>query len=433
MSIDLSTSPNSRGVLFCSNSGPSAESTATTTSASCVGFASGSVTAWPTLVLVDPASRVVATTSGEIDADRLAAELAPRLEASRRDGSLDETPWSWSATPRTLPVGELAFPAKLAVGEGGQIFVADTAHHRVLELSVDGRHGRGRVLRAFGSGAPGLEDGASDRARFHHPHGLARLGDTLLVADTDNHTLRRIDLADGTVSTVAGTGALARSLGRGGRRATEIALRSPWALLAVEDAVLVAMAGSHQIWVLLPDGGLGVFAGSGGEALVDGPVDRASFNQPSDLAFGWGMLFVADAEASAIRALSFDGEPRVHTLVGQGLFTWGDVDGLGPAVRLQHPTGLATGPDLLFVADTYNHKIKTLDPRTGRVETLFGRGKAGTTTGAFEMSELCEPEGVAWDGERLWVADTGNHRLVVADLEQRRTVALAITHAGASR
>lgn len=384
------------------------------------------VRAWPTLVLIDPKSRVVAVESGEVEAEALGRELNERLESARRQGELEESPWPWKSEAVEAPRGELAFPSKVTVAQDGRVFVADTGHHRVLELAVDWRRGRSRIARVFGHGEPGLEEGAGEHARFHHPHGLVLHGEVLLVADTDNHAIRRVDLETGVVSTVAGTGQLSRRLGGGGRRATEVALRSPWGLCALDDALLIAMAGSHQLWILLPEGGLGVFAGSGREALVDGPRGEASFNQPSDLAFGLGALFVADSEASAIRAVVFTGEPTVRTLVGQGLFEFGDVDGLGGSVRLQHPTGITFASDLLYVADTYNHKVKVLDPRTTRVETLLGRGRAGSEVGAFERAELNEPEGlVAHDGFLL-IADTGNHRLVMADLERRETRAVTL-------
>ena len=129
-----------------------------------------------------------------------------------------------------------------------------------------------------------------------------------------------------------------------------------------------------------------------------------------------GHLFVADAEASAIRAITLDEETRVFTVVGQGLFDFGDVDGVGAAVRLQHPTGLAGDGRLLYIADSYNHKIKTLDPTTGTVQTLIGTGAAGTQDGPFATATLHEPEGLTLLNGRLYIADTNNHRLRVADL-----------------
>jgi DNA-binding beta-propeller fold protein YncE len=176
---------------------------------------------------------------------------------------------------------------------------------------------------------------------------------------------------------------------------------------------------------------LGVFAGTGAEALVDGPRHQAAFNQPSDLALVLGHVIVADAEASAIRAVSLTGDPQVMTLVGQGLFTWGDTDGTGSEVRLQHPAGLAAqGPQqpIVYVADSYNHKVKLLDVTSGQVQTLIGTGAPGHQDGDFEEARLNEPEGLAVseDGTRLYIADTNNHQIRVADLATARVHTLGL-------
>jgi sugar lactone lactonase YvrE len=407
------------------------------------------VRAWPTLVLINPQGKIVHTESGEIEAEawfpRLEAVLAgptPTAEAGHPTLNLG-APVQPAVQPATL----LSYPSKIIAAPDRTLYVADTANHRILELRLDGQPRSGgkpgaEIRRAFGSGQAGLQDGPAETASFHHPRGLALYGLTLYVADTGNHCLRAVDLLSGAVRTLAGTGQ------KGGGRAdpgspTAVPLRSPWGMLAVPGdpsnglVLFIAMAGSHQIWVLLENGRLGVFAGNGREALVDGPPAQASFNQPSDLAYGLGHLFVADAEASAVRAISLSAEAKVFTLVGMGLFEYGDIDGAGSEVRLQHPTGLAFAGEepvgeagapngLLYLADTYNHKIKTLDPFTGRVEALIGRAEPGSEDGPFETASLYGPEGLAVFEKRLYIADTNNHLIRVADLEQRtlRTLAL---------
>ncbi|MEM7030468.1 MAG: hypothetical protein AAF629_12935 [Chloroflexota bacterium] len=209
-------------------------------------------------------------------------------------------------------------------------------------------------------------------------------------------------------------------------RPTDISLRSPWAVWAENDIVLIAMAGSHQIWILIDEAQLGVFAGNGQEALVDGSRGEASFNQPSDISAGFGHLFIADAEASAIRAISLGEEATVMTLVGQGLFEYGDIDGKGGEVRLQHPTGLTFHDGLVYVADSYNHKIKTLDPTTGSVQTLIGTGAVGCHDGSFTEATLFEPEGVIARGNTLFIADTNNHLIRMAHLSEQRVTTINI-------
>jgi hypothetical protein len=154
---------------------------------------------------------------------------------------------------------------------------------------------------------------------------------------------------------------------------------------------------------------------------------QSSFNQPSDLSLGMGHILVADSEASAIRAISLlEEKPHVVTLVGQGLFEFGDIDGSGGMVRLQHPTGLTFYEGLVYIADSYNHKIKTLDPTTGEVKTLIGTGQPGHADGAFPEAELFEPEGIMAAHGRLYIADTNNHLIRVAYLKEKTVRTLAL-------
>ncbi|GIV75842.1 MAG: hypothetical protein KatS3mg050_0236 [Litorilinea sp.] len=384
------------------------------------------VRAWPTLILIDPTGKVVAQHAGEAEASDLYPLLDELIAEAESQGLLDRTPVPGLRRELATEPRPLHYPSKVLYAAGDRLFVADTGHHRILEVQLDLEGRSGEIVRVFGRGEPGLADGPIAQAAFHDPHGLALRGSTLYVADTENHAIRAIDLVRETVRTVAGTGRKGRGPQPQTTEPTAIDLRSPWALAPLENVLFIAMAGSHQIWVLIDEERLGVFAGNGREALVDGPRDRASFNQPSDLALAMGHLFVADAEASAIRAITLDEQMQVMTLVGQGLFEFGDVDGVGAAVRLQHPTGLATDGELLYIADSYNHKIKTLDPTTGKVATLVGTGTAGAVDGPFAQAQLYEPEGVAVAKGRLYMADTNNHCIRVGDLARRELWTLAL-------
>lgn len=387
------------------------------------------VRAWPTVVLVDPMGKVVGQQSGEITSEGISPVIEAMIADFDTQGLLDRAPISGlqPAIDRE-PQRLLHYPSKLLAATGDRLFVADTGHHRLLEvqLGLDGLSGE--IVRTFGTGELGYQDGHIQQAQFHDPHGMALLGSTLYVADTENHSIRAIDLVREQVHTVAGTGTMGRTLNPEGDTPTTIDLRSPWALAATEQVLFIAMAGSHQIWVLLDETTLGVFAGTGAETLLDGPRTQAAFNQPSDIVLDMGHLFVADAEASAIRAIALTEEPRVMTLVGLGLFEFGDIDGVGADVRLQHPTGLATDASgLLYVADSYNHKVKTLDPTTGQVNTLIGTAAAGMVDGPFAQAQLYEPEGVVVVNGRLYIADTNNHAIRVADLKTQEVTTVELT------
>jgi sugar lactone lactonase YvrE len=406
------------------------------------------VRAWPTLIVVDPRGRIAGEISGEILAD----DLAPTIEEllGEHAGSLDPTPIDLlpeALAASTFPRSALRFPSKVLVSPDGapdRLFIADTGHHRIVEVRLDAGGLSGEAVRIFGRGQPGFQDGPPEQAAFHAPHGMALQpelgrGGQLFVADTENHAVRAIDLASGEVTTAAGTGEKAHGAFALGAP-TQTPLRSPWAVLAISQYVFIALAGSHQIWILIGSDGthenneqlaeIGPFAGNGREALVDGEVAEASFNQPSDLAFALNHILVADAEASAVRAVSLGSSPRTLTLVGQGLFEFGDRDGTGAEVRLQHPTGIAFHEETAYIADTYNNKIKTLDPTTGAVQTLIGTGEPGHLDGPFEQARLAEPEGLQVGafgaGRFLYIADTNNHAIRVADLVTRQVHTLAL-------
>jgi hypothetical protein len=374
--------------------------------------------AWPTVVLVDPQGYVLAQHAGEVVADELIRQLEGWIAEYRERGALTDEPMPFVARPAPAPTGLLAFPAKVAL-RGDTAWVADTDHHRVLELALADGGRRATLRRIFGSGVAGFRDGAAADAQLHRPHGLSANAGALYIADTENHALRRIDLATGDVRTLAGTGEMARGIATPGGEPLATPLRSPWDVLAVEDILFVAMAGSHQVWVLMEERELLLLAGNGREALVDGPVATASFNQPSGLAIVGNHLFVADAEASAIRAIALVDEARVGTLVGQGLFEFGDLDGVGDAVRLQHAAGIAWAGAHLFIADTYNDKVKRLDPASGEVVTVAGGGKrqpASGIDGIGPQATFAGPEGIAAGDGFLLVADTNHHALRRLDL-----------------
>jgi hypothetical protein len=188
------------------------------------------------------------------------------------------------------------------------------------------------------------------------------------------------------------------------------------------------MAGPHQIWKLDVDAAqVSRFAGTGREARLDGPLEEAAFAQPSGLTSDGGgkTLYVADSESNIIRALELGPKGEARTLVGGNLFDFGDADGIGDEVRLQHPLGIAATHDgRVFIADTYNHKIKELNPQARTVKTFLGTGKPGQIDGA--QPSFYEPGGLSIAGDKLYVADTNNHAVRVVDLKTKRVTTLML-------
>jgi thiol-disulfide isomerase/thioredoxin len=363
--------------------------------------------AWPTLVLIDPEGYVVATASGEGHLEQFDRAIAAVAQVFDAQKLIDRRPIPLSLERERLKTSVLAFPGKVLADEaGGRLFVADSNHHRVVVTTL-----AGRITDTIGMGTAGWVDGAFEHARFYRPQGLALDGAVLYVADTENHVVREIDLHSRRVSTLAGTGRQAAWGGQGGA-ARETALNSPWDLVIGNRLLFVAMAGTHQIWILDLARHLALpYAGSGREARVDGAVDEAAFAQPSGLARADETLYVADSESNIIRGITLPPENRVRTLAGGDLFEFGDRDGRADAARLQHPLGVAWSHGRLFIADTYNHKIKTLDPGTGDVRAFAGTGAEGHVDGAADVAQFYEPGGISATGGMLYVADTNNHAI----------------------
>jgi sugar lactone lactonase YvrE len=407
---------------------------------------------WPSFALIGADGNLVPiqnrfgtpvfVTSGEGKREALDAAIAAALKTARENGTLAAKRVAIKADAAVPSTSGLAFPGKVIAatktGDApGYVFVADSSHNRVLITSWPSESGACRLLWTIGSDDAGFADGAAAVARFHNPQGMAfdPRSRTLYVADTDNHAVRAIDVgalertgaSANAVRTIAGTGQQVYDW-TGGKKGTEQGLSSPWDVCLSPDAGLlyVAMAGSHQLWTIdLSSGVTKVFAGSGVEDLIDGPLDKAALAQPSALSMtpDGSRLYFADSETSSVRFVDLK-SGTVNTVIGHGLFDFGDVSNTFVRTRFQHCLGVAGAPrpthppyDLL-VADTYNHKIKLVDMKTQRVRDVLGVGRMENAKLTGD-AVLDEPGGVFWvnapEGPAVLVADTNNHRLLMMD------------------
>lgn len=415
--------------------------------------------AWPTLVVIDPEGFIVAHLSGEGHADGLAVLIPELIAEHEAKGTLHRGSGPYVAPEATS--GTLRFPGKalfLPAGRGstalagtsddgssagataggaadkGSWLVTDTGHHRLVELGTDFQ----TVLATFGSGVKGYADGpaAGDTAsaQFNEPQGLvllpedvaAKAGYDVVIADSVNHRLRGLSLTDGKASTLAGNG-IQRLLETGPARVDEegagfsgslgsdpleVALSSPWDVVWSRklNAVVVAMAGTHQIFSFDPiTGAVAIIAGNGLEGLLDGPAHEAWFAQSSGLAEDAdGNIWAADSETSALRKLVIadDGTITVESAVGKGLFDFGFRDGPAAEARLQHPLGVTVLPDgSVAIADTYNGAVRRYDPASGTVSTL-ARGLAEPSDVIVDHTQSAGSEPL------LVVVEANKHQLV---------------------
>jgi sugar lactone lactonase YvrE len=242
-------------------------------------------------------------------------------------------------------------PAGVAVSSVGTVYVADTYNHTIRVISPDGH-----VTTLAGlAGNTGAVDGVGSAARFLYPYGIAvDASGTLFVADTFNHTIRRIQ-SGGLVSTHAG---LAGARGSSNGLGANARFNYPFALAADTSGNLyVADSFNHAIRRIDVSSNVFTLAGSGSSGSVDGTGVSAQFYQPSGVAVdASGNVYVADTYNSTIRRVTLGGV--TSTLAGAVTVT-GSTDGIGGDARFNQPFGIAVdAAGNLYVADTRNHTIR---------------------------------------------------------------------------
>ncbi len=372
------------------------------------------VQSWPTLAVFDAEGRVVGQLSGEGNREILDGVIQALLDEGREKGVLASGPPDFNRNSRVPSASGLAFPGKvLAVKD--RVFIADSNHDRIVITDSDGN-----VVSIAGSGTNGNSDGDFKEAEFDNPQGMAydEAKNLLYVADTDNHLIRKLDLTAQTVTTICGTGIQVYDR-LGGGQGTAQGLNSPWDVALNGNTLYIAMAGPHQLWTLdLPTGVARAWAGNGREDIIDGTGTRsASLAQPSGLSLDGDWLYFADSEVSAVRRANIK-TTEVQTLVGSGLFDFGDQTGKFDRTLLQHPLGVAYYNGDVLVADTYNHKIKRLTLATKQSSDQIGSGNPDVTSDSPDKLSLYEPGGISISGDWLYIADTNHDRIVRVSLKE---------------
>ncbi len=396
------------------------------------------VNSWPTLVVIDPEGYFVAINRGEIDFESLDGFFKNCIPYYANAKLLDKTPIKFDLELFEEEPTPLKYPGKvLADQDNGLLYITDSSHNRIVISDT-----QGNVKDIIGSGQVGRANGDYASASFDHPQGLALHGDTLYVADVENHMIRKVDLVSKNVSTIAGVGRQAsfqesfpgvtqtKQTGPWFGAPRQTPINSPWALWVHEDNLYIAMAGPHQIWIMpLDESRIGPYAGNAREDIVDGPLlpkvpyamGASSFAQPSGLTSDGEYIYVADSEGSSIRGVPFDKTKSVITVVGTSnlprnrLFTFGDRDGKKENVLLQHVLGVHYDAGKIYIADTYNNKVKVVDAKTGETHTIAGTRDSGLSD--ENKGQFDEPSGITKIGNTLYVADTNNHLIRTINLE----------------
>ncbi|KAI2803983.1 NHL repeat-containing protein 2, partial [Blomia tropicalis] len=392
-----------------------------------------SISCWPTIAIIGPNSKLMFLLVGELAIQSKLRSYVDLCLDYFKERLSNHSTISIKLLRESLKTDLLHYPSKIATSpSGSRIAISNTLKNIVIITNIDG------FIEQIIGNSVGFEDGTLVSCKFNQPQGLSWYNDSILfVADTGNHSIRQIDLIKSQVKTIVGNGKMCPDL-IGGQIGINQSLNTPWDILfdQTSQRLYIAMAGSHQIWVSIqstngdvingipyPFGTAICIAGDGNEQKRNNRFPlKSSFAQPSGLALKNGKLFVADSESSSIRVIELNDNLSVKTLVGGSsnpldLFAFGDADGVGMKCRLQHCMGIAAHPtkDIVFITDTFNHKVKQISLETNKCETLT------LDWNSEERKSLNEPDGLCIcqieDGSiRLLVCDTNNHRIVAIDL-----------------
>ncbi|BAZ42211.1 redoxin domain-containing protein [Calothrix sp. NIES-4101] len=385
------------------------------------------VRAYPTLIVINPQGYIVASRIGEGKRDILEELIQQIIEQHTKQNTINFQQLNLTLEKQRSPIiTPLSFPGKVLATNVG-LFIADTGYNRIIHTSLTGE-----VFNIIGTGKAGLSDGNFTEAEFSAPQGMTFDSENqiLYIADTNNHSIRQIDLIKQQVKTIAGTGKQSRNIHPHDGKGLETALNSPWDLVKVGKNLFIVIAGSHQIWKMDLDSNIiGTYAGTGAEACYDSNLVESVFAQPSGITTNGDELFIADSENSTIRGVglrTLKGESaQVRTICGSGnLFEFGDKDGVGKDVLLQHCLGIEYADGNIWIADTYNHKIKCINPSTGECKTVLGNGEYGLQDGIGINARFSEPSGLSIFGNYLYIADTNNHVIRQVDVNSLEVTTL---------
>lgn len=358
---------------------------------------------WPTVVLITPDGKNIYKQEGEGIFDSIDAKIKELLKLY--EGTINETPMVFQRNKITS-TSVLKYPTKMVVDTTGNIWLSDNGNNRILQIDTSGK-----ILQVIGSGTKGFSDGDFKTASFNEPQGLAIKNNLLYVADSKNNRIRKVDLVTKQVTTIAGNGQMGYYYNN--NKLNEPVLpNSPWALAISGNDLYIANAGNHQILKMdLDVNKVFRFAGDGSEGIKDGALIMASFAQPSAIVAANNFLFVADPESSAIRQIDLKNK-IVKTIAGKGLFDFGDKDGPVKDALLQHCTDLVESNGNIYIADTYNGKIKMFNTNKTRLTTI--------------VSGLNEPNDIIMIGDDLWIADTNNNQLVKFNLKTKNKISINV-------
>lgn len=292
---------------------------------------------------------------------------------------------------------EFSNPFGVAVDNFGNVYVADTQNHRIRKITSSG------VVSTFAGSTFGYSDGTGTSAKFYYPNGVAiDVSGNLYVTDSFNHMIRKIS-SSGVVTTIAGNGVAGLTNGNG----VTAQFNYPRGIVIDNLGNLyIADTSNHSIRKVTPSGAVTTIAGNGIAGFVNGTGTSTRFNNPRGVTIdASGNIYVADSSNHCIRKITSTGV--VTTFSGTG--TLGSDDGIFG--RFNQPYGLAYDTSgLIYVADTFNHKIRTVNS-LGIVSSYAGTGVAGFNTTGVAI-QFNKPSGICFDStNNIYISDFDNQRI----------------------
>ncbi len=371
-----------------------------------------------------------------------------RLDRAGNVSTLAGTAGQRGTTNGTGAAARFGFPSSLAVDPTDTLYLADSSNDCIRRISSDG------IVTTFAGGADvrGSANGTGTAARFYSPFGIIWSPDgNLYVADTLNHTIRKLTVA-GVVTNHSGPGGgfgytegagtaarfnyphhasvdpdgnlyvadnrnnAVRKITPAGVVSTYQTMPSPYGVAYGGGAVSVSNSASHFIRIFPLTSSAFFNAGTvGTSGAVDGPVTGALLNAPQGIAVDLvGRLVIADSGSHVIRFLgTINTQLSLITVAGQA-GTSGSTNSVGTAARFSSPRGVAVDrAGNIYVADAGSHLIRRINGVTGAVTTLAGTAfTSGAANGLGAAARFSSPEGLAVDAAgNVYVADRFNHAI----------------------
>jgi hypothetical protein len=312
------------------------------------------------------------------------------------------------STDGTGTAASFSFSAGIAT-DGTNLYVADTFNHTIRKVVIS----TAEVTTLAGTaGVSGSTDGIGAAALFNSPQGITTDGTNLYVADTNNHTIRKINISTGLVSTLAG---VAGFVGSADGIGPDAQFSAPCGITTDGTNLYVADTRNSTIRkVLITTGAVTTMAGKAGQiGSFDGYGTSALFNYPIGITTDGTNLFIVDTGSSTIRQIVI-ATGSVTTLAGSAGHI-GLTDGTGGAALFKYPIGIASDGSNLYITDTGNGTIRKIVISGGQVTTSAGAaGKVGFDDGNAANARFSVPSGIviAGTGTTLYIADMGTIRKI---------------------